>query len=105
MIWAMIVGTALVTFVLRFSFLGTVRAHGLPERFRTALRFVPPAVLAAIVVPQVLIRDDAVHLAHDNPRLAAALVAGAVAWISRSVVWTIVAGMAALWIVQWALAG
>jgi branched-subunit amino acid transport protein len=104
MVWAMIAGTALVTFLLRFSFLGAVKPHAFPERFRAALRFVAPAVLAAIVVPQVVIRDDVVQLAHDNPRLLAALAAALIAWLTKSVVWTIVGGMAALWIAQWALA-
>ena len=103
MVWAMIVGAGLVTFLMRFSFLGTVNPHALPEPFRAALRFVPPAVLAAIVVPQVLIRDEAVHVAPDNPRLLAALAALAIAWLSKSVGWTLVGGMLALWAAQWAL--
>ena len=104
MVWAMIVGAGLVTFLMRFSFLGTVNPHALPERFRAALRFVPPAVLAAIVLPQVLIRDESVHLAPDNPRLLAAAAALAIAWFSKSVVWTLAGGMIALWAAQWALA-
>ena len=103
MVWAMIVGTALVTFLLRFSFLGTVNPHAMPERFRAALRFVPPAVLAAIVVPQVLIREEAIQLGPDNPRLLAALVAIAIAWFSKSVVWTLAGGMIVLWTAQWLL--
>jgi branched-subunit amino acid transport protein len=103
MVWAMIAGTALVTFLMRFSFLGTVNPHAMPERFRAALRFVPPAVLAAIVVPQVLIRDQAIHLGLDNPRLLAALVALAIARVSKSVVWTLIGGMVALWVAQWVL--
>lgn len=103
MAWAMIAGTALVTFLMRFSFLGTVNPHAMPERFRAALRFVPPAVLAAIVVPQVLIRDQAIHLGHDNPRLLAALVALVIARVSKSVVWTLIGGMVALWVAQWVL--
>jgi branched-subunit amino acid transport protein len=65
------------------------------------LRFVQPAVIAAIVVPALVVRDGAIQLAASNPRPAAALVALAVAWLSRSVIWTIVAGMAALWLAQW----
>jgi branched-subunit amino acid transport protein len=105
MVWAMIFGTAAVTFLLRFSFLGTVAPHALSPRFREALRFVPPAVFAAIVVPQVLIRNDAIDFAPDNPRLLAAIAALGVAWFTRSVTWTLIAGMAALWIVQWWLPG
>jgi branched-subunit amino acid transport protein len=61
-------------------------------------------VLAAIVVPALAIRDGAIQLAAANPRPAAALVALIVAWLTRSVIWTIAAGMAALWLAQWWLA-
>lgn len=104
MIWAMILGTAAVTFLLRFSFLGTVRPHGMPPLVREALRYVPPAVFAAIVLPQVLMHGGALHLGVDNPRLAAAVVAVVIAWFTRSVVATIGGGMAALWLAQWLLA-
>jgi branched-subunit amino acid transport protein len=101
MVWLMILGTAAVTFLLRFSFLGTVKPHALAPRFLEALRYVPAGVFAAIVAPQVLIRDAAIDLAPDNPRLLAALAALAVAWFTRSVTWTLVGGMVALWVVQW----
>jgi branched-subunit amino acid transport protein len=101
MVWAMIFGAAAITFLLRFSFLGTLRPDAIPPRVREVLRFVPPAVIAAIVVPALVVRDGAIQLAASNPRPAAALVALAVAWLSRSVIWTIVAGMAALWLAQW----
>jgi branched-subunit amino acid transport protein len=99
----MIFGAAAVTLAMRLSFLGTVKPHALPPRVREALRFAPPAVRAAIVLPHVLIRAEALAVSYDNPRLLAAVVAIGVAWASRSVVWTIVAGMVALWIAQWAL--
>jgi branched-subunit amino acid transport protein len=101
MVWLIILGTGVVTFALRFSFLGTVRPHSLPPLFQEALRFVPAAVFAAIVAPQVLIRNEAVDFAPDNPRLLAALAALAVAWFTRSVTWTLVGGMVGLWVVQW----
>lgn len=104
MVWAMIFGAAAITFVLRFSFLGTLKPDAIPPRVREVLRFVPPAVLAAIVVPALAIRDGAIQLAASNPRPAAALVALVVAWLTRSVIWTIAAGMAALWLAQWGLA-
>jgi branched-subunit amino acid transport protein len=104
MVWAMILGAAAITFLLRFSFLGTLKPDAIPPRVRELLRFVPPAVLAAIVVPALAIRDGAIQLAVSNPRPAAALVALIVAWLTRSVIWTIAAGMAALWVAQWWLA-
>ena len=105
MVWIMILGTSAVTFLLRFSFLGTVKPHAFPPRFLEALRFVPPAVFAAIVVPFVLIRNETIDFTPDNPRLLAAVAALGVAWFTRSITWTLVGGMVALWIVQWWLAG
>lgn len=105
MVWLMILGTAVVTFALRFSFLGTVKPHSIAPNIKEALRFVPAAVFAAIVVPQVLIREEAIHLAPDNPRLLAAIAALAIAWFTRSVTWTLVGGMVALWLVQWWVGG
>jgi len=104
MVWAMIFGAAAITFLLRFSFLGTLKPDAIPPRVRELLRFVPPAVLAAIVVPALALRDGSVQLAVSNPRPAAALVALIVAWLTRSVIWTIAAGMAALCVAQWWLA-
>ena len=101
MVWLIILGTGAVTFALRFSFLGTVKVHSLPPLFREALRFVPAAVFAAIVAPQVLIRNEAIDFAPDNPRLIAAIAALGVAYFTRSVTWTLVGGMVGLWVVQW----
>ena len=39
----------------------------------------------------------------EHAKLAAALVAGLVAWRTRSPVATLVAGMAVLWLAQWLL--
>jgi branched-subunit amino acid transport protein len=97
----MIFGAAAITFLLRFSFLGTLRPDAIPPRVRELLRFVPPAVLAAIVLPALAIRDGAIQLALSNPRPLAAAVALAVAWLTRSVIWTIAVGMGALWLAQW----
>jgi branched-subunit amino acid transport protein len=52
-------------------------------------------------VPQALIRNEAIDFAPDNPRLLAAIAALAIAWLTRSVTWTLVGGMVALWLVQW----
>jgi branched-subunit amino acid transport protein len=101
MVWAMILGAATITFLLRFSFLGTLEPGAIPPRVRELLRFVPPAVFAAIVVPALAIRDGSIELALSNPRPIAAAVALAVAWLTRSVIGTIAVGMGALWLAQW----
>lgn len=103
MLWLIIVSMAVVTFVMRMSFIATVKPHAIPEPLRGVLAYVAPAVLAAIVVPPILVRGDTVDLAPDNPRLVAAVVAFAIAWFTRSVVGSVAGGMATLWLAQWVL--
>ena len=101
--WLAIVGVGAVTFLLRASFIVFADPHRFPAWFRKALVFVPPAVLAAIVAPGLLLREGAVDPSWHNPRWIAGIVAMLVAWRTRSVLATTVAGMGALWLLQWAM--
>ena len=60
----------------------------------------PPAVLSAIIFPEILRHDGALNLSLGNTRLLAGLVAALVAWRTKSALLTIAAGMAALWGLQ-----
>jgi len=75
----------------------------IPDLARRALRFVPPAVLTAIWVPEMLVLEGRVNFSLSNYRLLAGLLAVIVAWRTRSVIWTIIIGMAALWLLRWLL--
>lgn len=96
---AMLAG-GVVTFATRVIFLMSGDRFRPGVRFRTLLGYVPPAVLAALIAPEVLIRDGDLALGADNPRLWAALLAGAVALVTRSVLVTIASGLGALWLLQ-----
>jgi branched-subunit amino acid transport protein len=95
----LIAGMTLVTFGIRYGTMAMVGRITLPERVVQALRFVPPAVLSAIIVPAVLI-PDGIHLyvAPDNARLVASLVTAGVMWRTKNLLLTIVLGMLALWL-------
>lgn len=101
--WIALVLVGVVTFALRASFIVFVDAQRFPDTFRRALAYVPPAVLAAIVAPGLLMRDGALDLTTDNPRWIAGLVAILVAARTRSVLAATVSGMCALWLLQWSL--
>jgi branched-subunit amino acid transport protein len=60
-------------------------------------------VLAAIVAPGLVLADGAFDVSTGNPRWLAGILAIAVAARTRSVLATIVSGMGALWLLQWAL--
>ena len=99
LLFIMIVCGALA-FLLRFSFIGGSRFLPKSEKFQHVLRYVPPAVLAAIIAPEIFAHNGAVSLGLENLRLWAALVAVATAYLTRNTLATIAAGMAALWCLQ-----
>lgn len=101
--WIVIVGVALVTFLLRASFIVFADPHRFPHAFRRALTFVPPAVLAAIVAPGLLMPQGVLDLTLSNPRWIAGLLAIAVASRMRDPFGPIAVGMPALWLLQWAI--
>jgi branched-subunit amino acid transport protein len=93
-------GMALVTFAIRYPVLALLGRVSLPELALRALRYVPIAVLTAIVVPETLYPGgaDRLQVGIGNAHLVGALVAGIVAWRTKSLLLTIVLGMAALWL-------
>ena len=101
--WLAIVLVGAVTFLLRASFIVFADPHRFPHRFRQALAFVPPAVLAAIVAPGLLLVDGALDLTGGNPRWIAGVVAIVACARWRNAVSGIVAGMVALWFLQWVM--
>jgi len=99
-IWLIFVLGGLLTFAMRFSFIYAFGRFSVPPALHRALRFVPPAVLSAIVFPAVLMPDDRLELGFGNHRLLAAAVAVIVAFWTRKTLPTIIAGIIALLIIQ-----
>ena len=99
-IWlAMILG-GLLTFGMRFSFIFLFGRFEIPEVMRRALRFVPPAVLSAIIFPELLLPSGRLDISFGNTRLLAGMIAVVVAWITKNTLLTILAGMLALILLQ-----
>jgi branched-subunit amino acid transport protein len=67
---------------------------------RKALHYVPPAVLSAIILPELLYPSGSLNLTFENTRMLAGIIAMLVAWYSKNTLLTILAGMAALLILQ-----
>jgi branched-subunit amino acid transport protein len=102
--WIIIVAVAVINFLSRLSFIAVFARVDMPPLVGRALRFVPAAMLTAIVVPPIVFATPAtLAFSYTNPKLVAALVAAAIAWRTKNVTLTIAAGMAALWAVQWLL--
>ena len=96
-VWGVIALVGAGTFLIRFSFLFLFEyVAAVPEGVERALRFVPAAVLAALVAPAVIVVDGSPAVSPGNERLLAAGLAVVVAWRTESVLATIAVGMAAL---------
>jgi branched-subunit amino acid transport protein len=102
-LWLIIVAMGLVTYASRLSFMALLGRWKVPPMLTRALRFVPPAVLSAIIFPELLRPEGQLDVSLGNIRLLAGAVAALVAWRTRNVVLTIATGMAALWILQAAI--
>jgi branched-subunit amino acid transport protein len=100
-IWLVFIIGGLITYAIRLSFILLVDQRSMPLLLKRALRFIPPAVLTAIIIPELLLRNGALDISLNNTRLLAGLAAGLVAWRTRSAVLTIVVGMAVLWLLMW----
>ena len=98
---AIIVTIGIGSYLLRLSFIGIIGSRTMPDWAMVPLRFVAPAVLAALVAPAVLLHESDLDLTPTtNPRALAALVALLIAWKTKNVGAVIAAGMAVVWLLQ-----
>ena len=99
-IWLIMLLGGAITFGMRFSFVYLLGRFEVPATMRRALHYVPPAVLSAIVFPELFLRESHLDLSLGNSRLLAGLVAILVAAWTKNSLLTILAGMAALLLFQ-----
>ncbi|MBT8217032.1 MAG: AzlD domain-containing protein [Acidimicrobiia bacterium] len=99
--WVVVAVIGAGTYLLRLSFIGVLGTRAMPIWAQRPLKYVAPAVLAALVLPAVTLVDGSVDLTPlGNPRFLAAAAAGLIAWRLRNVAAVIVVGMALLWLLQ-----
>ncbi|MBC7257700.1 MAG: AzlD domain-containing protein [Chloroflexi bacterium] len=91
--WPVFVGMALVTYLTRFAMMPFL-SRELPGPLLRWLQLVPVAILTALIAPAVLVAGQRLVV---GPRLPAAVVGAIVAWRTRSVLLTIIAGMLCYW--------
>ena len=99
-IWLIMLFGGLLTFGIRFSFIYLFGRFQIPETMRRALHYVPPAVLSAIIFPELFLHGGKLNISLDNDRLLAGWAAVVVAWFTKNTLITIIAGMIALFALQ-----
>jgi branched-subunit amino acid transport protein len=94
-LWPVIVVSGLGTYAMRASFLAFAhRMATVPPALSRVLRQIPPAALAALVLPALVRPEGRLDLL--QPRLLAGVIAALIAWRTRNVGVTLVVGMAVL---------
>jgi len=86
------------TFAERGSFLLLGGYLRLPDVLQRGLRYVPAAVLSALVLPGLVQADPGVGV--DLARLGAGTAAILVAWRTHGALSTVAVGMATLWVLR-----
>ncbi|MBM3126528.1 MAG: AzlD domain-containing protein [Chloroflexi bacterium] len=99
-LWLILLLGGLITFGLRFSLIYLFGRFEVPGTMRRALHYVPPAVLAALIFPELFLNNGEFSITALNPRLLAGLIAILTAWYSRNTLVTITTGMIALFLLQ-----
>ena len=70
-LWLTMLGMGAITYGIRLSFILLWGKITLPPTLQRSLRFVPPAVLSAIIFPEILRHGGAWNVSPLNPRLLA----------------------------------
>ena len=90
--WTAVVIAGIGTYAMRASFLAFAhRLADVPPAVQRLLRQIPPAALAALVLPALLRPEGELDV--SQPRLVAGVVAALVAWRTRNIALTLVVGI------------
>jgi len=95
-LWLVFIAGGVFTYLTRLSFIALFGRQEIPPLVQRSLRFVPPAILSAIIFQELFIRSGQIDISASNLRLMAGLAAGIVAWRIRQPLLVILIGMAVL---------
>ena len=102
----LIAGMAAVTFGIRYVLFAVAGRVVFPAWLLRALRYVPPAVLTAIITPAVFMPGGQyLDISFENAYLVGAAAAVVVGWFRENLLVTIVSGMLVFWAWQWIFVG
>ena len=95
--WSLIIYCGLVTFFSRFLMIAILKKEMFTDRIREVLSFVPSAVFPAIIFPAIFLDTTGNLIIENNPKILASLIAIIVGILSKNIIVTIFAGLAAYW--------
>ena len=89
----LILGMFVITFGIRFVMFAFAGKITFPIWLQQSLKFVPPAVLTAIIVPAVVMPFDEIDISFNNVYLIAAIISVIISLVTKSLLKTIFFGM------------
>ncbi len=95
-IWFIIIGLAVGSYLLRFTFIGLVGDRPMPPWLLRHLRYTAVAIIPALIAPLV-VWPSATDGQPDLPRMSAAAVALTVGYVTKNVLAAIFSGAATLY--------
>lgn len=100
-IWILFLTAGAGTFMTRISFIHLLKNRDIPPVLSRLLKFVPPAVLSALILPAILVQNGSLNVSVDNGQIPGAIAAAIVAVFSKNTILIIGTGMGILWLHQW----
>ncbi len=89
----LILGMTVITFSIRFVMFAFAGKLSFPNWLASSLKFVPPAVLTAIIVPAVIMPNGLIDMSFANSYLIAGIFAFVIALTTKNLLKTIGLGM------------
>jgi len=99
----MIIGMAIVTFIPRYIPLAVLSKFEIPDIIVDWLRFIPPAILAALLAPGILIIEGKLILTAQNIFLIVSLPTILVAIYKKNIFLTVLVGMSMVILLEYLL--
>ena len=95
--WTTIIYCGILTYMTRFSMIFFLKRDILNEKTKKVLSYVPSAIFPAIIFPPIFLNATGSIDIDSNPKLLAAIFATIVGYFSRSIIVTILVGLASYW--------
>ncbi len=92
-VWLVLLLGGILTYLTRLSFIFLLGIWEMPSWMQRCLRYVPPAVMTALIFPELFIQSEKFFVSFGNVRLFAGIAAIVAALLTKSILFTILAGI------------
>lgn len=101
MIYIMIFGAAIFTYIPRAVPLVYLANKNIPEGLKEWMKFIPPAIFAALIIPDIVTEGGSLYLSIDNPKLVSAIIVFIVAIRKKSLGISILVGVISIYFLSY----